>query len=63
MSYSLVLNQYCVLLSKEFSDVFRVPQWSDGVNLSGHNESAIVSQEIRRILTEFPMTRTRLLNF
>lgn len=61
MSHGLVLNQYCVHLSQELSDILRVPQWSYGVNLSGRDGSAIATQEIRRMLTEFPMTRTRLL--
>ena len=59
--HSLVLNQYRVIASEELSDIFRVLQWGDGVELSRCGGSATYVIKILR-LTMLPMTRTRPLN-
>jgi hypothetical protein len=67
MSHRLMLNQHRAPVSKKLDDILCVLQWRDGVDLScGTVDQHIArpekdSRDRRGELTEFPMTRIRLL--
>jgi len=63
MSHSLMLDQHCVLTSKKLRDILRILQRSDGVDLFMEQLINTFGLEnlIRGELTEFPITKTRLL--